>query len=197
MRKYLTAVAVAVAAVVAPFHAQAQTAGAVVAKEPGKVSMAEAVRVSATVQAIDKATREVTLKGPDGNVFVVTAGPEVRNFDQVKVGDQVVARYVEALSLELKKATGGIRERVEREGGARAPQGDKPGVIVGRQVTVVADVVGVNAARQTIRLRGVKRTIDLKVRDPNQFKLVKVGDQVEATFTEAVALSVEPAPAKK
>lgn len=197
MRKYLTAVAVAVAAIAAPFHAQAQTAGAVVAKEPGKVSMAEAVRVSATVQAIDKATREVTLKGPDGNVFVVTAGPEVRNFDQVKVGDQVVARYVEALSLELKKATGGIRERVEREGGARAPQGDKPGVIVGRQVTVVADVVGVNAARQTIRLRGVKRTIDLKVRDPNQFKLVKVGDQVEATFTEAVALSVEPAPAKK
>ena len=74
---------------------------------------------------------------------------------------------------------------------------------MGRQVTVVADVVGVNKAKQTIRLRGVERTIDLKVRDPNQFKLVKVGDQVEATFTEAVALSVEPAapskapPAKK
>ncbi len=56
----------------------------------------------------------------------------------------------------------------------------------------VADVVAVNAAKQTVRLRGVERTIDLKVRDPKQFALVKVGDQVEVTFTEAVALSVEP-----
>jgi len=198
MRKHLTALAVAVAAIGAPLYAQAQSAGAVVAKEPGKVAMAEAVRLSATVQAIDKDKRLVTLKRADGSTFAITAGPEVRNFDQIKVGDQVVARYVESLSLELKKASGGIRERVEREGGAVAKPGEKPGMAVGRQVTVVADVVAVNKAKQTIRLRGVEHTIDLKVRDPNQFKLVKVGDQVEATFIEAVALSVEPAaPAKK
>ena len=201
MRKHLTAVALAVAAIAAPIHAQAQTAGAVVATEPGKVAMADAVRVSATVQAIDKDKRLVTLKRKDGSTFVVTAGPEVKNFDQIKVGDQVVLRYVEALTLELKKGSGGIREKVEREGAAVAKPGEKPGVAVGRQVTVVADVVAVNKAKQTIRLRGVERTIDLKVPDPKQFKLVKVGDQVEATFTEAVALSVEPAapskPAKK
>ncbi len=202
MRKHLTAFALAIAAI-APVCAQAQTAGAIVAKEPGKVAMAEAVRVSATVQAIDKDKRLVTLKRRDGSTFVVTAGPEVKNFDQIKTGDEVVLRYVEALSLELKKGSGGIRERVEREGAVVAKPGEKPGAAVGRQVTVVADVVGVNKAKQTIRLRGVERTIDLKVRDPNQFKLVKVGDQVEATFTEAVALSVEPAapskapPAKK
>jgi hypothetical protein len=197
MRKHLTAVALAVAAIAAPIHAQAQTAGAVVAKEPGKVAMAEAVRVAATVQAIDKEKRLVTLKGPKGNTFVVNAGPEVKNFDHIKVGDQVVVRYVEALTLELKKASGGIRERVEREAAAVAQPGEKPGAAVGRQVTVVADVMAKDAKRQTLRLRGVERTIDLKVPDPKQFKLVKVGDQIEATFTEAVALSVEPAaPAK-
>ena len=52
-------------------------------------------------------------------------------------------------------------------------------------------------AVQTVTLRGPERTIDLRVRDPNQFKLVKVGDQVQATFTHAVAISVEPATAKK
>jgi len=197
MRKQLTAVALAIAAIAAPIHAQAQSAGAIVAKEPGKVAMADAVRISATVQAIDKDKRLVTLKRKDGSTFVVTAGPEVKNFDQIKVGDQVVARYVEALTLELKKGSGGIREKVEREGAAVAKPGEKPGVAVGRQVTVVADVVAVNKAKQTIRLRGVEHTIDLKVRDPNQFKLVKVGDQVEATFTEAVALSVEPAAPSK
>ncbi len=202
MRKHLTAVAVAIAAITAPVYAQAQSAGAVVAKEPGKVAMAEAVRVSVTVQAIERDTRLVTLKRKDGSTFVVTAGPEVKNFDQIKVGDEVVLRYVEALTLELKKGSGGIRQKVEREGGAVAKPGERPGAAVGRQVTVVADVVGVNKAKQTIRLRGVEHTIDLKVRDPKQFNMVKVGDQVEATFTEAVALSVEPAapskaPAKK
>lgn len=179
----------------------AQTGGVAVMKsEPGKVTMADAIRVSAAVQAVDKAKRLVTLKGPEGNVFVVQAGPEVRNFDQIKVGDLVVVRYVEALTLELKKSGGGVRERVEREGAARAKPGEAPAGAVGREVMVVADVVAVDAAKQSVRLRGPQRTVDLKVKDPEQFKLIKVGDQVEATFTEAVAISVEPAsaaPAKK
>jgi len=45
-------------------------------------------------------------------------------------------------------------------------------------------------------LRGPKRTVDLKLRDPEQIKLIKVGDQVEATYQEAVAVSVEPAKPK-
>jgi hypothetical protein len=196
MRKTLLSIAVALAAAAPAAHGQVPSgAAAVKASEPGRVTVADAVQVAATVQAIDKARRLVTLKGPQGNVFVVEAGPEVRNFDQIKVGDQVVARYVDALSLELKKGSGGIRERVEREVGSAAKPGERPGAAAGRRVTVVADVVAVDAARQSIRLRGVERTIDLKVKDRNQFALIKVGDQVEATFTEAIALSVEPAPA--
>lgn len=194
MRRTFSVIAVALAA--AGFAAQAQTPSggmAVIDRQPGKVALAEAVQVAATVQAIDSEKRLVTLRGPEGNVFVVQAGPEVRNFAQIKVGDQVVARYVEALSLELKPGSGGIRERIEREAGVAAKPGERPGAAVGRQVTVVADVIAVDATKQTVRLRGPQRTIDLKVQDPNQFKLVKVGDQVEATFTEAVALSVEPA----
>jgi len=70
-----------------------------------------------------------------------------------------------------------------------------PRAAAGPQVTVVADVLAKDAKRRTIRLRGVERTVDLKAPDPRQFKLVKDGDQVEATFIEAVALAVEPAPA--
>jgi hypothetical protein len=33
----------------------------------------------------------------------------------------------------------------------------------------------------------------LKVRDPEQFKRIAVGDQIEATYTEAVAVAVNPA----
>jgi len=96
-------------------------------------------------------------------------------------------------------ATGGagIRERVESESAARAPAGGKPGAAAVRRVTVVADVVAVNTRAQTVTLRGPEHTVDLRVRDPNQLKLVKVGDQVQATFTDAVAISVEPAPSRK
>jgi hypothetical protein len=68
--------------------------------------------------------------------------------------------------------------------------------MVASRVTVVADVVAVNARTQTLTLRGPQRTVNLRVPDPKQFALVKVGDQVEATFTEAVAVAVEPAPRK-
>ena len=68
--------------------------------------MADTVEVSATITAIDKATRDVTLKGQQGNLMTVTAGPEVKNFDKLKVGDQVDLQYIEALTLELKKGGG-------------------------------------------------------------------------------------------
>jgi Cu/Ag efflux protein CusF len=193
MRKS-TLIAAAVMSIAAG-TALAQTGAMTAVKtEPGKVTVAEAARITASVEAIDKAKRLVTLKGPEGNTFVVQAGPEVKNFDQIKVGDLVVARYIEALTLELKPGGGQIRERIERENAVAAKPGQAPGAAAGRQVTVIADVMAVDTAKQSVRLRGPQRTIDLKVRDPNQLKLIKVGDQVEATFTEAVALSVEPAP---
>jgi hypothetical protein len=45
--------------------------------------------VTATVEAIDRAERVVTLKGADDELFEVVAGPEVRNFDQIEVGDEL------------------------------------------------------------------------------------------------------------
>jgi ribosomal protein L6P/L9E len=163
------------------------------ASAPGTGTIARAVSVSARVEAIDAATREVTLKGPKGKVETITAGPDVRNFDQIKVGDMVVVRYVEALTLTLQKDGKELRAKGEAVDGARSPAGDKPAGIVGRQVEVTADVIAVNAKTQTLTLKGPKRTIDLKVPDTQQFKLVKVGDQIHAVYTEAVALSVEPA----
>jgi Cu/Ag efflux protein CusF len=173
-------------------------AAVVTAKEPGKVTMAATVKATGTVEAIDKATRQVTIKGPKGNVKTVTAGPDVRNFDQVKVGDQVTLQYVEALSLTLKKDGKELRSRVDSTDGARAAAGDKPAGIVARQVEITADVIAVDAKTQVVTLRGPKQVVELKVPDPAQFKLIKVGDQIQAVYTEAVALSVEPAaPAKK
>ena len=81
----------------------APTRGVAATSEPGKAAVVGAAEMSAQVVAIDKATRTVTLKGPKGNVVDIVAGEDVKNFDQIKVGDLVVARYAQALTLELRK----------------------------------------------------------------------------------------------
>ncbi len=47
----------------------------------------------------------------------------------------------------------------------------------------------------TIKVKGPKgNETTLNVQNPDQFKVVKKGDLIEVTYTEAIALSVEPAP---
>ena len=192
MQKSATFIAFIFAAVLASPVA-AQTGTAVVGKGPGMAGAAQTVKLTATITAIDPKTRDITLRGPQGNEVTVTAGPEVKNFAKMKVGDQVNIEYLEALTLELKKGGGMIVQRTVKEGMAGAKPGEQPAGGAGRQVTIVADVVGVDAAKQTVTLRGPKRTVDLRIPDPEQFKRVAKGDQVEATYTQAVAVVVEPA----
>jgi hypothetical protein len=196
MNKTILASFLAAAALAASALAQQPGAagGAVVKSEPGKATITEAVAMSAQVVGLDKTTRTVTLKGPKGNVVDIVAGDEVKNFDQIKLGDFVVARYVQALTLELMKTKGGEPMSV-KEGAARAQPGERPAGAVARQVTVLADVTAVDPKKKTITLKGPRgNVVTLDVQNPDHFKVVKKGDQVQATYTEALALSVEPAP---
>lgn len=193
MRKNVLLLSIAVAATL-PLPSLAQQPTQTIVTSPGKGTVTETVKLTATVEAIDKAKRTVTLKGPKGKVETLAVGPDARNFDQVKVGDKVTVEYAQALSLELKKASGAKPDATAAAGMARSEPGQKPAGVVGQQVTVTADVVDLDAARQVVVLKGPKgNVVELKVRDPEQFKLVKKGDQVQATYTEALALSVTPA----
>jgi Cu/Ag efflux protein CusF len=151
--------------------------------------------LTAQVVGIDKATRTVTLKGPQGRVVDVVAGEEVKNFDQIKLGDFVVARYVESLTLALRKTRAAPGDVTVREEAGRAQPGERPAAAGARQVTALADVVAVDPKKSTITLKGPRgNTVTLNVQNRDHFKVVKQGDQVEVTYTEALALSVEPAP---
>ncbi|MEN9944660.1 MAG: hypothetical protein RLY18_618 [Pseudomonadota bacterium] len=166
---------------------------AVVAVEtaPGVLKVAEGVQFQGKFKSVDPKTREVVIIGPNGNEYKTVLGDEVRNFNQIKVGDIVTLTHVEILVADIKKPSKvEIRERVETEKAARAKLGDKPAAAIERQVTVVADVTAVDEKKGTITLRGATRTLDLKVKDPKVLKGVKVGTQVEATVTEIIAIEV-------
>ena len=183
-----------VAPVVGAQPVPAPKGGSVISSSPGKAAAATAVEVTAMVTAIDRGTRTVTLKGPQGRSLDVVAGDEVRNFDQIRLGDNVVVQYIEALTLELKKSQ--VKPSTTTSGAAvRAAPGERPAGAVGREVVVLADVVAVDPVKSTISLKGPKGdVVVLNVQNKDHFKVVKVGDQVEAVYTEAIAIAVKPAP---
>jgi len=191
MRKSISVPALIFAAALA-MPAAAQTPSVIAGKAPGMAGAAQTMEVTATITAVNAATREVTLKGPKGNEVTVVAGPEIKNFAQLKVGDNVTAQYVESLVLELKKGGGKPVERTEKAGAVTAKPGESPGAAAGRRITVVGDVVNVDAATKIVTVRGPKRTVELNVQDPEQLKLISKGDQIQATYTEAAAISVTP-----
>lgn len=170
-------------------------ADAPAAATPGAV-LADTTRVEAEVVGVDKKSRTVTLKGPEGNVFDVTVGKEVKNFPQIKVGDRVIAEYAEALALKLKKGSG-LRETVEKSDMQTAKPGQKPGAVKTREVDFVADVMDVDTQAGTVTILGAKgRVVKLKIKDPAVLAEIKKGDQIEGTYVQATGIIVVPPQAK-
>lgn len=189
-------VSAAIVAVAQLAAAQGQMAGNVT-REPGKATVTGMHKITATIDKIDPDTRTVTLERHDGTMVDLELGPEVRNFDQLRVGDIVTMTYKEALTLSLKKGGSGETSMQETPSMERAASGAKPGGMVGREVKVTANVVAVDRKTKTVTLQGPEGgTRDLKVKDPKELANVQVGDQVEAVYTEAFAVSVKPAPNK-
>lgn len=174
----------------AAINAVAQDKSAVSPGAQGK-GVAEVVRVTATVEAIDQATRTVTLKDSKGGLHTFVASDEVRNLAQVGKGDVVTLEYAAALAVRLAKSDSKVRERTVTEGVKRAEPGQMPGGAAVREVKVIASVEAIDAKAQKVTLRGPEHTVAVKVQDPAMLKGVKKGDMVEAVYTEAVALKVE------
>jgi hypothetical protein len=182
----------------APLAARAQTSIAETTA-PGKYGMSGTVKMTATVVLIDIGSRDVVLIDSQGKMHRVNVSDQARNLDQVKVGDKVTTEYTEAISLQLKKRGAADSPPASGvEAMIRAPKGMKPGGAVGRKVTAYATVVAVNPAKQFATLRGpLGNEYDVQVLDPAQLKAVKKGDDVEVVYTEALAISVQPAPGPK
>ena len=166
---------------------------AVVAVEtaPGVLKVAEGVQLQGKFTSVDQKTRQVVIVGPNGNEFKTTLGNEVKNFNQIKVGDIVTLTHVEILVADIKKPSKvEVRERVETEKAVTAKLGDKPAAAIERQVAIVADVTAVDEKKGTLTVRGATRTLDIKVKDPKVLKGIKVGTQIETVVTEIIAIEV-------
>ena len=116
----------------------------------------------------------------------------MRNFDQIEVGNIVEAVILQSLRLELVK-DGELGDAEAKGAMARAEQGEKPGAAVGSRVSFITEVVKVDRPNNIISLKGPEGdVVDFDVQNPGHFDVVKLGDKVLATYTEAVAIEVRP-----
>ena len=175
--------------------AKAPAAKAPAAKALPKGAVASKTTVSATVTALDVKTRSITVKTPDGAESTFTVDPAVKNLPQVHVGDTVVATYVEALAYEVKK--GGTAGASGVVAGGTAEPGKKPAGAIGQQITVTVSITAIDPSVPSVTFKGPQgNTRTIKVRDPKKLEGVSVGDTVEITYTEALALKVDDKSAK-
>ena len=123
------AVALAAAAVALPLAAQYGAPAPAPAAAPKVMDAAGAVdvtTVTAKIEAVDQANRTVTLKGPMGKVVTLKVDPKVKNFAQVKAGDEIVLKYAEAVSVKLEKGVAGRSETTTTTGPVTADPDPDP-----------------------------------------------------------------------
>ena len=150
----------------------------------------DSVTVSAKVESIDLATRTVVLATEDGKSTSVVVPESIANLDKLKVGDTVKSTYAVALAAEILKPG----EPAAPAAVSAAKQGG--GQIVGaRQVSAVLKVNAVDLATNSVTLTGPQgntRTVQVKRPELREkLKTLKPGDEVQITYTEAMAITVE------
>ena len=154
------------------------------------------VTVTAKVEAIDLAKREVTLKGPLGNTETVVVSDQVQRLNEVKVGDEVTVKYYIGIAAELREPTAAEKAEPFKviEGGGRAPASSAPGGAVLRAIRIVATVEALDRTTQTVTLKGPGgRYVTVRVADPKILEKPRLGDTVVVTAAEALAISLEKA----
>lgn len=176
-------------------HAAQPAAAPAARTMPAPVNAASAgVTLQGQITALNTQTRAVTVTGTDGGALEFVAGPEVRNFNQLKVGDKVTLDYKAAIALALEPA-GSAPVGVTKSQAKTVPvRGQKPGGARSNTVEIVTEVTAVNPDRNTIALRGASGNTQLiAVERPDlraKLPSVKRGDLVKISYTEAVALAI-------
>jgi len=159
---------------------------------PGGI-VVDTYRETATVTSVDPATRKIKLLSPDGSKSTVTAGPEVRNFDQIRVGDQVKATLTRETAVRLLPP-GETRGTSETGSVALAPKGAKPGAIMANTIESTARIEALDMKHRKVTLRfqdGETKTFNVR-KDVDMTK-AQLGQEVLIQYTESVAIKVEKA----
>jgi hypothetical protein len=168
-----------------------------VAAAPQPVVVADTSEAVYSVRSVNRRTRQIALNTPQDTVITIKAGPQVRNFNQIRVNDRVRIRFADAVAISMAPPGTQAGRPEGMVAAERGPQGQRPQGAVGAGVTETVRIVSVDAAtgRTTfVRPDGTTRSVTPRQPEVVAFaKALKPGDLVNVTFAEGVAVQVLPA----
>ena len=182
-----------------PMFVAALAAGCASTPAPTQAEISQEIVLESTVQVLNAETREITLEREDGTKVVLLAGPEVRNFAQIAVGDKVRARYRVTLSAQRLEPDEVASEPTVGIALGRAEKGSKPGIGIGAGVEVTVTVQSIDKKQHIVVFtaagegpEGELHSVRAQRDEGRRFiSGLKVGDRVKLVYTEAIALTVE------
>jgi Cu/Ag efflux protein CusF len=172
-------------------------ASALASEEKPALFTNQSIMVTAHVEAIDQQSRVVTLMAEDGKTVTFTASEDARNLGQVAVGDIVHAEYIQSISLQVVAAENVEPLVAEVAAVVQSEQGEMPGLAALDTIVKVLTIEEINIENNTFKLKDADGVVSEYVaRDPENLKKSAVGDALVASYTKAVAISVEKATAE-
>lgn len=154
------------------------------------IQYTDEIKVEAKIEGIDYWARTVTLRTQDGELVKLNAGYEVKNFKELEVGDTIESRMYQSVIITIEKdgvPSLGTDQKIER-----TEAGEKPGIDASQTYEIRAKVLAIDFNSNQVQLQTPMGTVEtIRARNPENLKLIEVGDIVKANITRGIAIEAK------
>jgi hypothetical protein len=149
------------------------------------------INFSGKIVSVDVPKSLVTIEGPEGRKLTFQVlNPD--NLRAAKVGEPYNARFYEVTTIRKKKPGENLQGGSLSQGIWTTNPLGVPGGSRAAQVTLLVTVEAIDEANGTVTVKAADGTTEtVKAREPQNLKLLKVGDELVVSLYEAVAISLE------
>jgi hypothetical protein len=158
--------------------------------------MAAKVSMESMVDKVNKKKHQLTLKDDQGNKFKVNVPEGVGDLGKIKKGDKVAIQYFTSVAFELDKGKAGEQPTTSATTTIEGIPGAAPGGVMTKKISTTSEVMRVDKYANKLTLKHANGELDtIDVKDPDlhdDLAMLKKGDKIHASYTEAVAISLEP-----
>jgi Cu/Ag efflux protein CusF len=156
------------------------------------VTQSDIIELTAKIQSIDRDSRTVTLVDDEGYVETLVAGPQIKRFDELKVGDTVTFRYHESIVSQIRKAGSAAPPKAEGGPALVRGTGPKPSGTISQQLSATVTIKAIDPKAPSLTVTTEDgHTMSFKVDDRKLIEGLEVGDHVDITYTAALVINVK------
>ena len=164
------------------------------------VNTQQTTTLNAVVESVDPGSRELLLRGDNGAqsgpLLSMLVGRHVTRLNEVHAGDHVTVTYYQALAAQVVSPLAGSNQAFAGAALTRNDTAERPGGEFTRVRSGRVTITAVDPAPGTVSFIGpdkLPHTVVAKNADVLAFiRQLRVGQQVDLVYEEALAISVEP-----